>query len=153
MEKFINLENLEGNLKQYHETVVKPLVSKATSSITVDTEMSDTSDNMVANKVIKAYVDEEIANIPTPTVDSAMNDTSDNAVSNKVIKAYVDDIIDNLPADMVVTDGELSTEDGTTYLVLTIANKDEPVKINVQELVGDVTTESTNIDFATLLNS
>ena len=120
MEKFINLENLEGNLKQYHETVVKPLVSKATSSITVDTEMSDTSDNMVANKVIKKYVD---------------------------------DIINNLPADMVVTNGELSTENGTTYLVLTIANKYEPVKIDVQELVGDVTTETTNIDFATLLNS
>lgn len=33
--------------------------------ITIDTEMSDTSENAVQNKVIKAYVDNAIASIPT----------------------------------------------------------------------------------------
>lgn len=35
------------------------------SSITIDSEMSDTSENAVQNKVIKAYVDEEIGDIET----------------------------------------------------------------------------------------
>lgn len=32
------------------------------SNITVDSEMSDTSENPVQNKIIKAYVDNEIGN-------------------------------------------------------------------------------------------
>ena len=37
----------------------------AGSSITIDSEMSDTSENAVQNKVAKAYVDGKIGNIET----------------------------------------------------------------------------------------
>lgn len=55
--------------------------------ITVDSAVSDTSENPIQNKVIKKYVDEHSPNI---TVDSAMSDSSTNPIQNKVIKAYVD---------------------------------------------------------------
>lgn len=37
------------------------------STLTIDTEMSDTSTNAVQNKVIKSYVDSQTVNIPTKT--------------------------------------------------------------------------------------
>lgn len=72
------------------------------SNVVVDTEMSDTSENAVQNKVIKAYADkhpqyEVIEEVEAPDniddtiiLDDAMSDTSENGVKNKVIKAYVD---------------------------------------------------------------
>lgn len=55
-------------------------------TISIDNTMSDTSENAVQNKVIKAYVDSQSGG----TVDTTMSDVSTNAVQNKVIKEYVD---------------------------------------------------------------
>lgn len=58
-----------------------------------DTVMSDTSENAVENKVIKAYVDGLVS------VDSALDLTSEHAVQNKVITQKVNDLqsaIDNI---------------------------------------------------------
>lgn len=55
--------------------------------VTVDSAMSDTSENAVQNKIVKEYVDTEIANIP---VDSALSDVSENPVQNKVVKNALD---------------------------------------------------------------
>lgn len=90
-------------------------------SVTVDTEMSDSSTNAVQNCVIKAYVDAVEAQIPvvpsalknpnaitifgtaydgssaaTITMDTTMSDSSDNAVRNKTIKAYIDGLIGDI---------------------------------------------------------
>lgn len=51
----------------------------------IDTEMSDTSTNVVENKVIKKYVDDNVV-----TVDSQMSLSSENPVQNKVVREYVD---------------------------------------------------------------
>lgn len=71
-------------------------------TIILDTEMSDTSENAVQNKVVKAYVDlhpryEIVDEIESPEynpnqiiLDTVMSDTSANGVQNKVIKSYVD---------------------------------------------------------------
>ncbi len=57
-------------------------------SITVDSELSDTSTNPVQNKVIKAALDA----LPTGgvTVDSALSATSTNPIQNKAVKAALD---------------------------------------------------------------
>ena len=53
------VSRLFGNLMDYTDEAVKNV------KITVDSEMSDESENAVSNKVIKAYVDTAIGDIDT----------------------------------------------------------------------------------------
>jgi hypothetical protein len=53
------VRRLFGNLMDYTDEAVKNV------KITVDSEMSDESENAVSNKVIKAYVDTAIGDIDT----------------------------------------------------------------------------------------
>ena len=62
--------------------------------VTVDSAMSDTSENAVQNKVVKDYIDTEIANIP---VDDALSDASENPVQNKVITNQINSLVNALP--------------------------------------------------------
>ena len=66
------------------------------TSITIDTEMSDTSENPVQNKVIKAYVDDAIAEASISggsiTIDSQLSSTSTNPVQNKVVKTKFNEV-------------------------------------------------------------
>lgn len=55
------------------------------NNVIVDSAMSSTSTNAVQNKVIKAYVDDAVAEIPVVTVDSELSKTSTNPVQNKVV--------------------------------------------------------------------
>lgn len=78
------------------------------AEITLDTEMSDTSENAVQNKIIKEYVDmhpryEIVDEVESPDynpnqiiLDTVMSDTSVNGVQNKVIKSYVDRNVSDL---------------------------------------------------------
>lgn len=85
---------------------------------TVDSELSETSENPVQNKVINAALNgkqnslvsgttiktingnsilgEGNIEITGGTVDTTMSDTSENAVQNKVIKAYVDGLVGDI---------------------------------------------------------
>lgn len=74
------------------------------SSVTVDTEVSDTSTNPIANKSIKKYVDDEVEDAKAYSEEMA-----DNA--EKATKQYADD---NKVAK--VEGKQLSTEDFTTTL-------------------------------------
>lgn len=78
----------DNYILKYDAEIEKWVAGEGGSSITIDNEMSDESENPVQNKVIKAYVDEHA---PQIEVDDEMSDESENAVQNKVIKAYVDD--------------------------------------------------------------
>lgn len=51
------------------------------SSVNVDTEMSDTSENAVQNKVIKEYVDDQIDSIPEEVI---VSDTQPTSTGNKI---------------------------------------------------------------------
>ena len=81
-----NLRFRNGSL-QYKEGNEWKDANYTDANFTVDSKMSDTSENPVQNKVIKKYVDEHA---PSITVDSVMSDSSANPVQNKVVKAYVD---------------------------------------------------------------
>lgn len=65
--------------------------------VTVDSAMSDVSENAVQNKIVKNYVDTSVGAIPIITVDSALSDTSENPVQNKVIYQQFGDFAQSLP--------------------------------------------------------
>lgn len=72
---------------------LKNLIDNGITTQDVDDEISENSTNPVQNRVVKEYVDNEIANIPKPekiTVDTEMSNTSENPVQNKVTKDYID---------------------------------------------------------------
>ena len=94
------------------------------TSVIVDTEISDTSENPIQNKVIKKYVDDEIAKVPSGesvTVDAAVSDTSENPIQNKVIKKYVDDNLTGVQTEVAEVKKELS--DGMTLVADAITEK------------------------------
>ncbi len=68
--------------------------------IVIDKEMSDTSENPIANSVVKKYVDEN-----KTVTDTEMSDTSNNPIANSTVKEYVDNKI--LPvADYIIEQGK-----------------------------------------------
>lgn len=70
----------------------------------IDAELSDTSKNPVQNKVIKAYVDEKVANSgggSSVDVDTELSNTSTNPVQNKVITNAINAKADNTRVDLI----------------------------------------------------
>lgn len=88
------------------ETDVNDLKTNG-ASVTVDSTLSDTSENPVQNKVIKAALDG--LSVSGVVVDTALSDTSENPVQNKVIKAALDDKADS--ADIPDISGKANTAD------------------------------------------
>ena len=75
-------------------------VEAGATKITIDSAMSGSSNNPVANHVVKQYVDDKVAAAGSNiTVDATLNATSTNPVQNKVVKSALD--------------GKLSTSGGT----------------------------------------
>lgn len=116
-----NIRFRNGSL-QYKEGNEWKDANYTDANFTVDSKMSDTSENPVQNKVIKKYVDEHA---PSITVDSAMSDSSANPVQNKVVKAYVDakkvptigieNIFTGNPFAVIADSGGLATVGGTKW--------------------------------------
>lgn len=80
------------------------------SSVTVDKVMSDTSENAIANKTVKSYIDEEVEGAKEYAEGTA-ND------AEKYAKGLVDDVNVALGNKVDKIDGKgLSTEDFTTLL-------------------------------------
>jgi len=96
------------------------------TSIVVDTMLSDTSVNPVQNKAVKAYVDDadsaiderivslagRVSNLESQefAIDDAMSDTSVRPVQNKAIKTYIDDAVANVGAEAVIFDATSSSD-------------------------------------------
>ena len=82
--------------------------AKANHNHSIDTALSDTSNNPVQNKAIKSYVDNRIQeaknyadnNSCNITTDTAMSDSSTYPVQNKVIKNYIDEWLTNGEKDI-----------------------------------------------------
>ena len=75
-------------------------IASGATKITIDSTVSGSSNNPVANRVIKQYVDDKVASAGSNiTVDATLNATSTNPVQNKVVKSALD--------------GKLSTSGGT----------------------------------------
>lgn len=128
------VRRLFGNLMDYTDTAVesaKEYTDTAVSNIEidVDAEISDTSENPVQNKVVKAAIDAKQdllvsgTNIKTfnnesilgegnitieggGDIDTELSDTSENAVQNKAIKAYVDGLVGEINTVLDTINGE-----------------------------------------------
>lgn len=84
-------------------------IADGATQVTIDSAMSGSSNNPVANHVVKQYVDDKVAasgsNI---TVDETLDATSTNPVQNKAVKAAID-----AKADKTALDGKLDKTGGT----------------------------------------
>ena len=75
-------------------------IAYGATNITIDSTMSGSSNNPVANHVVKQYVDDKVASAGSNiTVDATLDATSTNPVQNKAVKSALD--------------GKLSTSGGT----------------------------------------
>ena len=92
-------ESANGLMSKADKTKLDGIAAGATK-ITIDSAMSGSSNNPVANHVVKQYVDDKVAAAGSNiTVDSTLSSTSTNPVQNKAVKAAID--------------GRLSTSGGT----------------------------------------
>ena len=66
-------------------------IEKGATNITIDSAMSGSSNNPVANHVVKQYVDDKVAAAGSNiTVDAELSATSTNPVQNKAVKSAID---------------------------------------------------------------
>ena len=92
-------ESANGLMSKADKTKLDGIASGATK-ITIDSTMSGSSNNPIANRVIKQYVDDKVAaaggNI---TVDATLSTTSTNPVQNRAVKAAIDAKADKTALD------------------------------------------------------
>lgn len=93
-------------------------IASGATKITIDSTMSGSSNNPVANHVVKQYVDDKLAAAGSNiTVDAELSSTSTNPVQNKVVKKALDGKADmtalDSKADKSELDGKLDKTGGT----------------------------------------
>lgn len=106
-----------GLMSKADKTKLDGIASGATK-ITIDSTMSGSSNNPVANHVVKQYVDDKVSaaggNI---TVDATLSSTSANPVQNKAVKAAIDAKADktalDAKADKTALNAKLDKTGGT----------------------------------------
>ena len=78
-------------------------IASGATNITIDSTMSGSSNNPVANHVVKQYVDDKVAAAGSNiTVDATLSSTSTNPVQNKAIKEAIDAKADKTALDAKV---------------------------------------------------
>ncbi len=93
-------------------------IASGATKVTIDSTMSGSSNNPVANHVVKQYVDDKVAAAGSNiTVDAALSSTSTNPVQNKAVKEAIDDKADktalDAKADKTELDAKLDKTGGT----------------------------------------
>lgn len=93
-------------------------IAKGATKITIDSAMSGSSNNPVANHVVKQYVDDKVAAAGSNiTVDATLSSTSTNPVQNKAVKAAIDAKADktalDAKADKTALNAKLDKTGGT----------------------------------------
>ena len=84
-------------------------IAAGATQVTIDSAMSGSSNNPVANHVVKQYVDDKVAAAGSNiTVDTSLSSTSTNPVQNKAVKAAID-----AKADKSALDKKLDKTGGT----------------------------------------
>ena len=84
-------------------------IADGATKVTIDSAMSGSSNNPVANHVVKQYVDDKVAAAGSNiTVDTSLSSTSTNPVQNKAVKAAID-----AKADKTALDAKMDKSGGT----------------------------------------
>lgn len=106
-----------GLMSKADKTKLNGIAAGATK-ITIDSAMSGSSNNPVANHVVKQYVDDKVAAAGSNiTVDATLSSTSTNPVQNKAVKAAIDAKADktalDAKADKTALNAKLDKTGGT----------------------------------------
>lgn len=93
-------------------------IAAGATKVAIDSTVSGSSNNPVANRVIKQYVDDKVASAGSNgTVDAALSSTSTNPVQNKAVKAAIDAKADktalDAKADKTALNAKLDKTGGT----------------------------------------
>ena len=93
-------------------------IAAGATKITIDSAMSGSSNNPVANHVVKQYVEDKVAAAGSNiTVDATLSSTSANPVQNKAVKAAIDAKADktalDAKADKTALNAKLDKTGGT----------------------------------------
>ena len=110
-------QSAAGLMSKADKTKLDGIASGATK-ITIDSTVSGSSNNPVANRVIKQYVDDKVASAGSNiTVDATLSSTSTNPVQNKAVKAAIDAKADktalDAKADKTALNAKLDKTGGT----------------------------------------
>ena len=110
-------QSINGLMSKADKTKLDGIAAGATK-VTIDSTVSGSSNNPVANRVIKQYVDDKVAAAGSNiTVDAELSSTSTNPVQNKVVKKALDGKADmtalDSKADKSALDGKLDKTGGT----------------------------------------
>lgn len=109
-------ESANGLMSKTDKTKLDGIAVGANKT-TIDSAMSGSSNNPVANHVIKQYIDDKVAAGSNITVDAALSSTSTNPVQNKAVKAAIDVKADKTAldskADKSALDDKLDKSGGT----------------------------------------
>ena len=123
-----------GLMSKDDKTKLDGIASGATK-ITIDSTMSGSSNNPVANHVVKQYVDDKVAAAGSNiTVDALLSSTSTNPVQNKVVKEALDSKLNQ--TSPVINGGVFYVNGGDAEIQL-------QVNSGIQSAVGE---EFTNLD-------
>lgn len=114
------------------------------SSVEVDSVLSDTSENPVQNKVIKAALDG--LSTSGVVVDTTLSDTSENPVQNKVIKAALDGKADS--SDIPDITGKANTSD-----LADVATSGDYDDLTNKPEIPDVSGKANTADLAAVATS
>ena len=106
-----------GLMSKADKTKLDGIAAGATK-VTIDSTVSGSSNNPVANRVIKQYVDDKVASAGSNvTVDATLSSTSANPVQNKTVKAAIDAKADktalDAKADKTALNAKLDKTGGT----------------------------------------
>ena len=106
-----------GLMSKADKTKLNGIAAGATK-ITIDSAMSGSSNNPVANHVVKQYVDDKVAAAGSNvTVDATLSSTSTNPVQNKAVKVAIDAKADktalDAKADKTALDAKMDKSGGT----------------------------------------
>ena len=110
-------ESANGLMSKADKTKLDGIAAGA-NKITIDSTMSGSSSNPVANHVVKQYVDDKVAAAGSNiTVDAALDGTSTNPVQNKAVKVAIDAKADktalDAKADKTALDAKMDKSGGT----------------------------------------
>ena len=109
-------ESANGLMSKADKTKLDGIAVGANKT-TIDSAMSGSSNNPVANHVIKQYIDDKVAAVGSNiTVDAALSSTSTNPVQNKAIKEAIDAKADKTALDSKADKSALGAKADKTAL-------------------------------------
>lgn len=129
------------------------IVSGVNKPLTIDSLLSDTSENPVKGRAIKEYIDYSIQNVEID-VDSKLSDTSENPVQNKVVTLELNELSTKLDELSENVSGETVTKVEFNEAVTDINSRIDEANNDIAELsTGIVDNEEVSAAAFTDLNS